>query len=85
MANCPDASATTRSCGSPLRNNSTLAPGAALPAMTASPDGSTRATSNAGLTSSPPPAKPVDPTRASTFFAAAWTVFATDWTVPPKL
>ena len=74
MANCPDASATTRSWGLPLRNNSTLAPGVALPATTASPDGSTRATSKAGLTSSPAPAKASGPAGAATFFATVWTV-----------
>ena len=52
MTNCPAGPATARSCGSPLCNSSTVAPGAALPAMTASPVLSTRAMSNTGMDSS---------------------------------
>jgi hypothetical protein len=44
----PLSSATARKCGSPSRNNSTVAPGAARPAMTLSPFGSTRTMSNDG-------------------------------------
>jgi hypothetical protein len=45
---CRELSATARSWRSPLRNSSTIAPGAALPAMTASPVRSTRAMSKTG-------------------------------------
>ena len=48
MANWPPASAVDRSCGVPLRSSSTTAPGAARPATTASPVGSTLTTSNTG-------------------------------------
>src|SRR5271165_352299 len=48
MTNWPDASATARSSRSPLRMRSTVAPGAARPAMTASPPASIRARSKAG-------------------------------------
>src|SRR5215475_16226958 len=48
MTNWPDASATARSRRSLPRSNSTTAPGAALPAITASPASSTRATSKEG-------------------------------------
>jgi hypothetical protein len=42
-----------RSCTSPLRSNSTVAPGAALPATTVSPVGSMLTTSNSGTASLP--------------------------------
>ena len=51
MANCPDESATAPSRRSPLRKRSTVAPGAARPAMTASPVRSMRATSKTGTDS----------------------------------
>src|SRR5437879_12590363 len=51
MTNCPDLSATARSYTSPSRSSSTVAPGAARPAITASPVGSMRATSNVGTPS----------------------------------
>lgn len=55
MTNCPDRSATARSWTSPLRNSSTLAFGAAVPAITASPARPTTATSKTGLIASPLP------------------------------
>ena len=48
MTNCPDASATTRSRLLPSPSKSTIAPGAAVPAMTASAP-SMRATSKEGV------------------------------------
>ena len=74
MTNCPDLSATARSCTSPSRSSSTVAPGAARPAMTASPVGSIRATSNVG-TPSLFSGGGGDPTSASTTaFASACAV-----------
>jgi hypothetical protein len=65
MTNCPDLSATARSWNSPLRNSSTVAPGVAVPAMTASPVRSMRAMSKAGKDSS------VSGARGGTLSAAA--------------
>jgi hypothetical protein len=67
MTNCPELSATALSWISPLRRNSTLAPGALLPATIASPPGSTRTMSNTGVT-------PVSDDRSRPSGAAAPTV-----------
>ena len=48
-ANAPLSSARARKYGSPSRSNSMVAPGAARPAMTLSPFGSTRTMSNDGM------------------------------------
>lgn len=74
MTNCPDGSATARSWGSPLRNSSTIAPGAALPAMTASPVRSMRAMSKAGMDSSASGERGDTASGAATAFALACAV-----------
>ncbi len=71
MTNCPDGSATARSWRSPLRNSSTIAPGAALPAMTASPVRSMRAMSKAGTDSSVTGERGDTASSAATAFASA--------------
>ena len=74
MTNCPDGSATARSWRSPLRNSSTIAPGAALPAMTASPVRSMRAMSKAGTDSLASGARGDTASGAATAFASACAV-----------
>ena len=74
MTNCPDLSATVRSCCSPLRNSSTIAPGAALPAMTASPVRSMRAMSKTGTDSSAFGERGDTPSPAASVFASACAV-----------
>src|SRR5262249_32333164 len=74
MTNCPDLSATARSCPSPSRSSSTVAPGAARPATTVSPVGSMLTTSNVG-TPSPLSGGGCDPIRALA------TAFASDFAV----
>ena len=74
MTNCPDLSATVRSWGSPLRNSSTIAPGVAVPAMTASPVRSMRAMSKAGKDSSVSGARGGTASAAAAAFASACTV-----------
>ncbi len=74
MTNCPDLSATVRSWGSPLRNSSTIAPGVAVPAMTASPVRSMRAMSKAGKDSSVSGARGGTASAAAAAFASACAV-----------
>src|SRR5215470_17534654 len=74
MTNCPDLSAIARSCTSPSRSSSTVAPGAARPATTVSPGGSMLTTSNVG-TPSPLSGGGCDPIRALA------TAFASDFAV----
>ena len=73
MTNCPDLSATVRSWSSPLRNSSTVAPGVAVPAMTASPVRSMRAMSKAGRDSSVSGARGATARAAAAAFASACT------------
>ena len=51
MMNCPEPSVMALSWITPSRRSSTIAPGALLPAMTASPPGSIRTMSKAGVMS----------------------------------
>ena len=74
MTNCPDGSATARSWRSPLRNSSTIAPGATLPAITASPVRSMRAMSKAGTDSSVSGERGDTASGAATAFALACAV-----------
>jgi hypothetical protein len=74
MTNCPDGPATARSWSSPLRNSSTIAPGAAVPAMTASPVRSMRAMSKAGTDLSVSSERGDTANGAATAFASACTV-----------
>jgi hypothetical protein len=78
MTNCPDRSATVRSWNSPLRNSSTIAPGVAVPAMTASPDRSMRAMSKAGKDSSVSGARGGTASAAAAAVASACTVASAD-------
>jgi len=71
MTNCPDRSATVRSWTSPLRNNSKLAPGAAVPAITASPARPTSEMSKPGIIPSSLPGERVGTTIASAVGGAA--------------
>jgi hypothetical protein len=71
MTNCPDRSTTVRSWTSPLRNNSKLAPGAAVPAITASPARPTSEMSKPGTIPSSLPGERGGTTIASAVGGAA--------------